>query len=87
MNYEKAIRSSNTIFSTKVCSECGKSIVFRPANNKLLFECGNVKCPNYNKPFTRIQDRDGITVDELCSLLNNNGINGLVHPNNDENSK
>lgn len=87
MNYETAIRSSNTIFSTMVCPKCGKPIVFRSAYYKLLFECNNVNCSEYNKPFARVQDSDGITVDELCSLLNNNGINGLVQPNKDENSK
>lgn len=65
------VRKSNTIFSTMVCPECGKPVKFLSDNfnkeNKIHALCDN--CGDFDKYYS---------TNEICCLLNNNGINCLV---------
>ena len=74
--YENTIRTSNTVFSTMSCSECGRRLVFESRGSYVVAFC----------PEQHISK--DIPLRELCTLINNNGINSLVssyayvHPTN-----
>lgn len=75
MDYETIIRSSNTIFSTMVCPECGRPVEFYDCHTAIGMKCSNAKC------MALLQSDDSlISVENLCCLLNNNGMNFLVKP-------
>lgn len=63
-----SIRNSNTIFSTMVCSKCGKRLSFEVYSTDELIAC----CPDDYEAH--------ITLRGLITLLNNNGLNRLVTP-------
>lgn len=73
VEYEGLIRSSNTIFSTMVCPECGERLVFERVD---VSSCFTAYCPTRNHYST------DITFDEMCGILNHNGLNKLVTPYN-----
>lgn len=73
INYEAAIRLSNTIFSTMVCPKCGERLFFEENNNSS--DRLDVKCPNDIDHHNR-----SINIIAFCELLNSNGLNSLVKP-------
>ncbi len=68
-DYENTIRSSNTVFSTMICSECGKRLAFESHGSYVIAYCPTKK--HYGIE---------ITTAELCGLINHNGLNSLVTP-------
>lgn len=68
-NYENTIRSSNTVFSTMICPECGKRLVFESHGSYVI-----AYCPTKEHYSTEI------TVIELCGIINHNGLNSLITP-------
>lgn len=75
MDYETIVRSSNTIFSTMKCPYCGKPLNFYPCGDCIGLMCTATSCLG-------MLESQGKTIssEELCSLLNNNGLNYLVQP-------
>ena len=67
------IKNSNTIFSTLVCPKCGKplkfDIGFDSDENEEAIEAHCAAACKYENIFT---------INAICKLLNNNGINCLV---------
>ena len=74
MDYETIIRNSNTIFSTMVCPKCKGSVTFKPVGDGIRAICDDINCSTNDIH----SDTKIISVDNLCSLLNNNGLNYLV---------
>lgn len=71
IDYEKTIRQSNTIFSSMVCPKCGTRLQFKPRTNSEI----TISCPeNYE------HHNFSISISEMCSLINNNGLNQFVTP-------
>lgn len=68
-DYENTIRSSNTVFSTMICSECGKRLAFESNGSYVI-----AYCPSKEHHSIKI------TTAELCGLINHNGLNSLVTP-------
>ena len=80
IDYETTIRNSNTIFSTMVCPACGSHITFRPNGKNVTIICDNLDCTSI-----LLDDRKTLSLTQICGLLNNNGLNHLVQPQNKNN--
>lgn len=68
MEYETIIRNSNTIFSTMICPNCHTSLYFTHYYKHESIGC---RCKECNTEFE-------LSCEELCALLNYNGINYIV---------
>ena len=78
IDYEKTIRQSNTIFSSMVCPKCGTRLQFHPYSDSKL----EVYCP------VDVKHKDfNISISEMCSLINNNGLNQFITPLSNKSSK
>lgn len=75
MDYEAIVRNSNTIFSTMKCPYCGKPLSFYPCESGIGLMCTATSCLGVLESGFKT-----ISNEELCSLLNNNGLNYLVQP-------
>lgn len=62
------IKNSNTIFSTLTCRNCGNPLEFEADYNVITARC----------PYSKCHDKKVFTVNVICELLNNNGVNCLV---------
>ncbi|MDY2862956.1 MAG: hypothetical protein SOT68_02045 [Oscillospiraceae bacterium] len=62
------IKKSNTIFSTLTCRNCGNPLEFEADYNVITARC----------PYSKCHGKKVFTVNVICELLNNNGVNCLV---------
>lgn len=82
MDYESIIRNSNTIFSTMRCKECGSLLYFCKkfgSEDLIRGYCKNEDCENCGS-----DDEIVIDIDELCAIINHNGINQFIQAKFDE---
>lgn len=67
MDFESIIYSSNTIISTLKCAKCSKYMIFYTDGKSIHASCKSGNCEEIK-----------MTMDELCAILNHNGINNMI---------
>lgn len=76
MDYETIIRNSNTIFSTMICPKCGKPLIFETD----LFQQATTGYCSIEAYCAQKCYKKSYSIDSICEILNNNGLNNLVQP-------